>query len=394
MRPLNSRARFGINLLAPFEDAFGVLGDVVEAIPGSEWVLGVGEEGLGALRTLANLEIEGLPVGMSILRAMTGTFITPQLAQIVGPQLASITIAIPGLIKGDCFIDAYIKEASWRIQTLVAVVGAVPELKSRANKVAEDFANELKRLAADPRFRALFERSEIEGVKVQAGVDTRGAIERLKRTPADLEREFSARQDAIALTINMLLCERVYRQEEFAAGSGAPKRKPFSTPDSRTAQQLSIDLQLAIARKAPEAEIARLRELYTLRKDAEDHADESAYLLRRLDGAKARGTSEVVIRALQTQYENALAREYAEEIARGEAGFAISYGLPGAEPNLKPGEIGFMLGPPPVFGVSFQDPATGADRGVGIETLKGVGVLALLLSPIWVPALFRFRKIS
>ena len=87
-------------------------GDLIEG--GADWISdAVG----GPLKDLASNEW-----GVYLIRAVAGSF-SAALAPILGPQLASVAWALPGLLKGERFDKAWLEEFSFRVQGVAEWLG-------------------------------------------------------------------------------------------------------------------------------------------------------------------------------------------------------------------------------------------------------------------------------
>lgn len=92
-------------------DAVDDIGDVLSNVPGAK-------ELAGAMGDFAHTA-----VGAVVLRAMSSAFYG-SIAWTVGPQLASIAWAIPGLMRGDTFDKAWFDEVKWRTEQTAEILGA------------------------------------------------------------------------------------------------------------------------------------------------------------------------------------------------------------------------------------------------------------------------------
>lgn len=83
--------------------------------------------------------------GKIVLRAMATAFAGP-LGAIVGPQLATIAWAIPGLLRGDDFEDAWYSEFRDRVEKTAEILGPeiAPELMSQLETAMGELAAEWK----------------------------------------------------------------------------------------------------------------------------------------------------------------------------------------------------------------------------------------------------------
>lgn len=129
-----------------FEDAYDVAddavstvvdtaGDAVRAVPG-------GAELLRAAGHFANTG-----VGLAVLRAMSTMFYA-SVAWPLGPQLASVMFAVPGLARGDDFTHAWLTEVKWRAEETAKVLGPGivdafgKQLTDALRKLAEEYGGE------------------------------------------------------------------------------------------------------------------------------------------------------------------------------------------------------------------------------------------------------------
>lgn len=91
-------------------DAVDAFGDLVSSVPGAKWVA----EQMG--------DFAKTPVGMAVTRALASSFYG-SVAWTLGPQLASITFALPGLMRGDSFDKAWFDEVKWRTEQTAEILG-------------------------------------------------------------------------------------------------------------------------------------------------------------------------------------------------------------------------------------------------------------------------------
>jgi hypothetical protein len=106
-----------------FEDAADFVsdttGDVIDAVPGARDVLdAVGDAVTGPVRDFANTA-----VGRAMLSALATT-VTGGLAPVLGPQLATVAFALPGLAAGQDFVSAWTQEFGSRVEQTAAIIGA------------------------------------------------------------------------------------------------------------------------------------------------------------------------------------------------------------------------------------------------------------------------------
>lgn len=84
------------------------------------------------------------PLGMVVLRAMT-TMLYGSAAWAIGPQLAAVTFAIPGLMRGERFDEAWLGEFKWRVEKTAETLGPGvidafgAQLTTTLRKMLDDF---------------------------------------------------------------------------------------------------------------------------------------------------------------------------------------------------------------------------------------------------------------
>jgi hypothetical protein len=99
--------------------ATDAVGSVWSGIPGSGAVDDITGAATQAMNDFANTA-----VGQTVLRALA-TSLTGGLAPYLGPQLATVAWAVPGLAAGNTnFIDAWSNEFKWRVETTAQQLGA------------------------------------------------------------------------------------------------------------------------------------------------------------------------------------------------------------------------------------------------------------------------------
>lgn len=181
----------------PFTKA---VSDVFDAIPGSDWVKGVVN---GPLRDFANSA-----VGKVVLRAMA-TSMTGGLAATLGPQLASTAWALPGLVRGESFDEAWWKEFSWRAEKTAQTLGS-----EAAGKAMGDMLKAASDKLMDEARKA-FPTLPIEDA-LRRFVDQTGL------TPEALARQLGIRPDVAAAALNLVLREMRYPLGNYGIATGDP----------------------------------------------------------------------------------------------------------------------------------------------------------------------------
>lgn len=125
-----------------FEDAWGLVsgaasdvwegaGDAVRALPG-------GDALLDASRDFASTSI-----GITVLRAFSTTLYY-SIAWPLGPQLASVAFAVPGLFRGDDFFQSWLSETKHRAETTAEILGPgiVDTFSAQLSDTLQKLANE------------------------------------------------------------------------------------------------------------------------------------------------------------------------------------------------------------------------------------------------------------
>lgn len=118
---------FGEDIVDTVADAVDTVtdtaGDIISVIPGGDPLLGVMHDLVtGPLRDFANTG-----VGAVVLKAIASSF-TGATAWTIGPQLASIFWATPGMLRGDSFEEAWISEFKDRVEQTAEIVGVPDEI--------------------------------------------------------------------------------------------------------------------------------------------------------------------------------------------------------------------------------------------------------------------------
>lgn len=194
-----------VNVAGPFD----FLGDIFDEIPGSDWIKSAAESGAGFIGDFAKT-----PVGFFTLQVISNNLYGPIAntslgavsgMQTVGPQIASVIWAMPGMAAGEPFTEAYIKEFIERVVGLIEYFGG-----KRAGEVVDrELSAPLKKLVAEnPNFKDLITRAKDEAARL--GLPARHALEQMGLTPDKLAERFHVRPDVAALGINAYFHDFVY----------------------------------------------------------------------------------------------------------------------------------------------------------------------------------------
>jgi hypothetical protein len=109
----------------------------------------------GALKDVINGPLRDFartPYGLAVLRAMSTTIYGP-LAWTIGPQVASLAFALPGVVRGDDFLEAWLTEVQWRAEktaeTLApgASAALTPKIQEAAAAMTKMLPEEVRSLA-------------------------------------------------------------------------------------------------------------------------------------------------------------------------------------------------------------------------------------------------------
>jgi hypothetical protein len=129
-------------------DAGDVFSEVAAVVPFAPELGGALKDVInGPLRDFART-----PYGLAVLRAMSTTIYGP-LAWTIGPQVASLAFALPGLLRGEDFWRAWLTEVQWRAEKTAETLGpgaadvATQQAFEAAQKAAEMLPEELRSLA-------------------------------------------------------------------------------------------------------------------------------------------------------------------------------------------------------------------------------------------------------
>lgn len=193
------------------DDVANPIGDfftsVVDRIPGGQWIR---ENANSAVKQLAK-SAEGRTALWLISQALTNGALTT-LAPVVGPQAASVAFAIPGVIQGDSFSQAWLSEFTLRVGNLAKAYG-------------EDKAKEYSaQLASAGQNTALTNLSPqgLETLMRTSGMpDARAALAWANLRPEDLALRYGGRVDAWAEFLNAKTRQTVYPMSDYALSTGS-----------------------------------------------------------------------------------------------------------------------------------------------------------------------------
>lgn len=198
---------FEIPIITPaVRGAWDVVTSVFDRVPGSDWIKDATRNGTTFLADMARDDR-----GRFLLQAITVTYLYGPLAGtplpgavgqvVVGPVVASLVWALPGMIAGESFTEAYTKELAEKIQGLAEYFGG--------KKAGELFANQLKGLIDNPQFKDAMASVRARFGNIAGDAVKRALIE-LNLTPEQLAKQFNVSPDVAAAAINHFFRENVY----------------------------------------------------------------------------------------------------------------------------------------------------------------------------------------
>lgn len=165
-----------------FGDAWGdvtsVVSDVVDEIPGAS----------DALQFFGNeaQDFANTTFGQVCLRAFVTWTAYPALAGVLGPQLAAVSFALPGVAKGDDFDQAWLGEFMYRLEKTAEIVGgdAANQAAAQFQPIVDQLSQQAQNAGLDPQSFA----SNLEGIgaaKLQAMAQQLGVRADMLQTAID-----------------------------------------------------------------------------------------------------------------------------------------------------------------------------------------------------------------
>ena len=218
--------------------------DVINAVPGGTWAQ-------GAVSSVANVlgDAAKTGVGKVLLTALASSLYVPlenagvpftNGALSVGPQLASVVFALPGVTAGDPFLQAYTQDLGERVQGLIAYFGG----QAAGVAFSQAFTDQAQQLLNNPNFQRVLDQA---GGKLGPEV-TDGTLRALGIDAASIAKQFNVRADAAAAAINGWLHRQIYQ----LAGVTGPDAQfdVNGNPISPESPPL-ISVSIAVAPRAP-----------------------------------------------------------------------------------------------------------------------------------------------
>jgi len=206
--------------------ALEALSNLFQGIPGSEWITGAAASGAEWLGDVAKTK-----GGQVILVGITNAMLFPGVAnlaipsasgmQFVGPQVASLVWAIPGMVAGDSFVDAYAKEVTWRTAYIAQLFGG-EEGKIVARRFLDGIA---KVLNVNNQGSAASEKALNDFNTAYSGLSDEQQRQKLIEQSLDYDsmaRREWVRYDSAAAAINAKLRRNIYDIQSFPVDGSHP----------------------------------------------------------------------------------------------------------------------------------------------------------------------------
>lgn len=209
----------GKGLYDVFDDIVHPIGDlltsVADRIPGGQWIK---ENANSAVKALAKTA-DGQLVLAIISQGLTGVALRA-LTPVVGPTLATVAFAIPGLVAGDTFAHSWWDEWTLRLKELAESYGK-EQVKERSL--------ELEGAAKNPLLANLTEQG-LDRLMQSAGVaNPQAALAWANLRPEDLALQYGGHVDVWAAFLNAKTHRNVYDLKDYALGTGKTEN-PFAPP--------------------------------------------------------------------------------------------------------------------------------------------------------------------
>jgi len=224
------RVQFGLRIPV-ISDVVDAAISVFDEIPGSEWIKGAVSSGADWVGDMAKTT-----GGQIILTGITNAMLFPGIAnlaipsasgmQFVGPQVASLVWAIPGMAAGDSFADAYAKEVTWRTVYITQVFGLGQEGKVIAQNFLDGIA---KVLNVNNKGDAATAKALDDFNAIYTSVTDDEARKKLIEKGLDygsIARRDTVRYDSAAAAINARLKRKLYDIHSFPVNGGPPADSP------------------------------------------------------------------------------------------------------------------------------------------------------------------------
>jgi hypothetical protein len=220
---------------APFTTAADAVSAIVGVVPGGDWVKGAFDSGKSWIGDMARTSW-----GFSILTVISGQLEiliggaaagggSAALVGALGPQVASLAWALPGVAKGDCgFSQAYVGEFLRRLKQL-------KDYFAGGSGLGDSLIAQIEQLVDNGAFRELVNSDTVRNLQAQAAsvgvnLDAKQALAKAGASPDALAAKFNTRADATANATNLVLCQQVYDTSNFDLATGASPQIVITTP--------------------------------------------------------------------------------------------------------------------------------------------------------------------
>lgn len=151
------------------------------------------------------------PAGMITLRAFS-TMLFGSVAWAIGPQLAAVTFAVPGIMRGERFDEAWLTEFKWRVEKTAEILGP---------GIVDAFGTQLS-----DTLRKMMEQFGV-GALVEMGVQ-------------EFAKRYDIREDVAAFAMALWNRVQLPPRDAFDPTTGR-QLKPWAASAAATAQASALD---------------------------------------------------------------------------------------------------------------------------------------------------------
>jgi hypothetical protein len=234
LRSVNpDRMKIGLDIPI-LSDVVNAVGNFAKSVPGASWVGDAFNTVTGPVKDTIGVMARD-PLGQIVLVAVTNAMATGLAgvalpvggaAQVtIGPQVASVIWALPGVVQGDSFTDAYAKALTWRVTKAFQILGPVIG-QQVAQGIGDEFLLGAKDLLDNPTTRqALEQAKKTFGDLPEQEIDKRLQAQNLD--PGAISAQTGAREDAAAAAVNAVFRKPVYDLDRYDLQTG---KKVFVAP--------------------------------------------------------------------------------------------------------------------------------------------------------------------
>lgn len=203
------------------------IADVFTSLPGGGWVAGAIESGTGWIGDMAKTsggQIALIAISNALLFPAVANIPIPSVSgqQFVGPQIASVVWAIPGVAAGDPFIETYAHEVTTRGLEILAYFGGEAAGQAAKQEVSK-FTSGISKAINDAGLRdALAKFKATFGQRAEDEIRQRLKDQGLD--PESVAKRYWVRYDSAAEATQGLFGRRVYDIDGEFPLDGSPPR--------------------------------------------------------------------------------------------------------------------------------------------------------------------------